>query len=78
MQHTIQECTFDLYVFGLKIPYNTDRQQSTQRGISPNWSPSLKEVYPMDLFKPFGNISSLESFNLTLGASLNLKNPFCR
>ena len=65
-------------VFCLKIPHNTDGQQRTQCRISPNWIPSLKEINSVDLFKTLGNISRLESLDLTPGATLNLKSPFSR
>ena len=78
MQHTIQECTLNVNVFRLKIPYNTDGKKSTQCGISPYWSPSLKEINSVDLFKLLCNISGLETLDLTLGASLDFQNSFGR
>ena len=76
MQHTIQEFTLDVNVFCLKIPHNTDGRKSTQCRISPKWSPNLKEINSVDLFKTFSNISDLETLDLTLGATHNLQNPF--
>ena len=67
MQYTIQECTLDVNVFRLKIPHNTDGKQSMQCCISPYWSPSLKEINSVDLFKTLSNVSGLETLDLTLG-----------
>ena len=78
MQHTIQECTLNVNEFALKMPHNTDGQKSTQCRISPNWSPRLKDINSVDLFKTLSNISSLETLPLPLGATLYLQNPFRR
>ena len=78
MQHIIWECTLNVNVFRLKIPYDTDGKQSTQYCISPYWSPSLKDINSVDLLKPLSNVSGLEPLDLTLSASLNFKNPFGR
>ena len=78
MQHAVQECTLDVYVFGFKIPHYTDAKPGTQCRISLNGSPSLKEINSVDLFKSLSNISGLKTFDLALGATLNLKNPFSR
>ena len=77
MQHTIQECTLDVNLFCLKIPHNTDGKQSSQRRISPTWSPCFKEVNSVELFEfqTLSNVSGLETLDLTLGAALDLQNP---
>ena len=67
MQHTIQECTLYVNVLRLKIPHNADGQKSTQCCISPNWSPSLKEINSVDMFKTLSNISGLETLDLITG-----------
>ena len=78
MQHTIQECTLNVNVFRLKIPYKTDGKHCAQCRISLYWSPTLKENDSVDLFKPLSNISGLEMLDLTPGATLDFQNLFGR
>ena len=73
---TRASCTLNINMFSLQILDSTDRQQHTQSGISPYWSPCFKEINSMHLGKTLCNVSGLETFNLTLGSTLDLQNPF--
>ena len=75
LQHVVKKCTLDVHAFRLKVPQNTYGEQSTQRSISTNQSPCLKEIDPIDLFKPLSYVSRFETLDVTLGASLDLQKP---